>query len=75
MDDTFSKTGFNNWYKGTESFKKHQLSKSHINSSTSMKSYFNENILSIDILLDKHRTMTLAKKETERVQTENVWKG
>lgn len=72
IDKTFSKTGFTNWYKGIESFRKHQLSKSHVNSVNSMKNYLNEAVLPIDQLLDETRKVILAKKETERIQNRKL---
>lgn len=48
IDKTCSKTGFTKWYKGIESFRKHHLSKFHVNSVKSMKNYHNEAVLPID---------------------------
>lgn len=72
IDKTFSKTGFTNWYKGIESFRKHQLSKCHVNSVNSMKNYLNEAVLPIDQLLDETRKVIFTKKETERIENRKL---
>jgi len=72
IDKTFSKTAFTNWYKRKESFRKHQLSKSHVNSVNSMKNYINEAVLPIDELLDKSRKVILVKIENEGIQNRKL---
>ncbi|XP_060867743.1 uncharacterized protein LOC132943005 [Metopolophium dirhodum] len=70
LDKTFSHLGFNNWRLGTNKFRTHQLSMSHINSTTSM-SYF-LNCKSIDVLIDKSNEIQLAQKEKQKLHNRQI---
>jgi hypothetical protein len=72
LDKTFSHLGFNNWCLGTNKFRTHQLSISHINSTTSMSNFLN--CKSIDVLMGKDNEIQLSQKEKQKIvkQTNNV---
>lgn len=54
MEPTFSKTGFKGWYRALEIFKKHNLTKAHINSTKSLVHF--KNSKSIDeIFIDNNK--------------------
>jgi len=61
---TFSKVGFKGSNKANETFKKHQLSKCHVNSSTSLHNFLNGK--SMDCVLDN------AKKTEERIKNKQI---
>jgi len=67
---TFSKVGFKGWNKANEAFKKHQLSKCHVNSSTSLLNFLNGK--SIDCVLDKAKEVSLSKKSEERIKNRQI---
>lgn len=67
---TFSKVGFKGWNKANEAFKKHQLSKCHVNSSTSLHNFLNEK--SIDCVLDNAKEVSLSKKTEERIKNRQI---
>ncbi|KAF0703978.1 zinc finger MYM-type protein 1-like, partial [Aphis craccivora] len=52
---TYSKSGFKNWKLATSKFKLHQMSKVHLNSSTSLNNFLN--LKPIDIILDENREL------------------
>lgn len=62
--------GFNNWRLGTNKFRTHQFSKSHIDSTNSLSNY--SNCAPIDILIDKGNKVQLAQKETQRLQNRQI---
>jgi len=70
LDKTFSHLGFNNWRLGTNKFRTHQLSKSHINSSTSMSNFLN--CKSIDVLIDKGNEIQLAQREKQKLHNRQI---
>ncbi|XP_060868019.1 zinc finger MYM-type protein 1-like [Metopolophium dirhodum] len=67
---TFSKVGFKGWNKANEAFKKHKLSKCHVNSSTSLHNFLNEK--SIDCVLDNAKEVSLSKKAEERIKNRQI---
>jgi len=69
-DTTFSKTGFSNWHVATTSFKTHQMSKSHIRSTSSMTFFLNSQ--SIDIALNKSQELELSRREMQRLANRNI---
>jgi hypothetical protein len=61
LNKTFSHLGFSNLRLGTNKFKTHKLSKSYINSTTSMSIFLN--CKTIDVLIDKGNEIQFAQKE------------
>ncbi|KAE9543666.1 hypothetical protein AGLY_002062, partial [Aphis glycines] len=70
QDPTFSKTGFNNWHIATSRFIKHQNSKSHMISLSSMATFLNSD--SIDIVLNKSKEVELSKREAQRMINRSI---
>ncbi|KAL4104331.1 hypothetical protein QTP88_019632 [Uroleucon formosanum] len=67
---TFSKVGFKGWNKANEAFKKHQLSKCHVNSSTFLLNFLNGK--SIDCVLDTAKEVSLSKKAEECIKNRQI---
>lgn len=63
LDKSFYSSGFKNWYRGTERLKKHQQSKTHLNSITSLVNF--SELKSIDEIIDSNKTLILNKREVE----------
>jgi len=64
IDTAFFEKGFSAWYRAGEAFKKHQISKYHLNSSTALPNYlYNKSISS---KLDELHPYQTSQKEIER---------
>jgi len=72
VDSCFSVNGFKSWYRNHERFKKHQLSKVHLNATTSFQNFINSE--SIDCKLNSIQTLVLKKNEEERIKNRNIMK-
>jgi len=70
LENAFSKTRFNNWYRGVDRFKKHQRSKAHLNSSISLVTFLNSK--SIDEVIDSNKTLIIQKREVERSENRKI---
>lgn len=64
IDSTFFEKGFSAWYRAGEAFKKHQLSKYHLNSSTALYNYLHNT--SIASKIDELHAYETSQKEIER---------
>ncbi|XP_022163878.1 zinc finger MYM-type protein 1-like, partial [Myzus persicae] len=64
IDSTFFEKGFSAWYRAGEAFKKHQLSKYHLNSSTALHNYIHNK--SIASKIDERHAYETSQKEIER---------
>jgi len=69
---TYSKSGFKNWKLATSKFKLHQMSKVHLNSSTSLNNFLN--LKPIDIILDENRELLHSQKEQTRLKNRQIMK-
>ena len=70
---TFSKVRFKGWNKANKVFKKHQLSKCHVNSSTSLHKFLDEKL--IDYVLDIANDVSLSKKVEECIKNRQIMIG
>ncbi|XP_025421525.1 zinc finger MYM-type protein 1-like [Sipha flava] len=71
-DTTFSKKGFKSWYRAIDAFKKHQLSKCHLNSVKALNDFIH--LKSIDCVLDKNRLKEISRKEKDRLKNREFMK-
>lgn len=69
---TYSKSGFKNWKLATSKFKLHQISKAHLNSSTSLNDFLH--LKPIDIVLDENRELVHSQKEQTRLKNRQIMK-
>ncbi|KAF0748271.1 zinc finger MYM-type protein 1-like [Aphis craccivora] len=65
LDSAFTTKGFRNWTNATKLLDKHQFSKSHLTSSTSLHQYVSGK--PIDVILDKTKNLSLKQRETDRI--------
>lgn len=65
LDSAFTTKGFRNWANATKLLDKHQLSKSHLTSSTSLHQYVSGK--PIDVVLDNAKNLSLKKCEADRL--------
>ncbi|KAF0754120.1 zinc finger MYM-type protein 1-like [Aphis craccivora] len=70
LELTFSTTGFKSWYRVLHMFKRHNLSKAHINSTKSLGHY--KNSKSIDEIIDINKTVCLKTMEAERLKNRKL---
>lgn len=70
LEPTFSKTDFKGWYRALDMFKKHNLTKAHINSTKSLVHF--KNSKSIDKIIDDNKKLYLAKREEERLHNRSI---
>lgn len=71
LDKAFSSTGFKKWYIGTEKFKKHQQSKTHLNNTISLINF--SDLKSIDEIIDSNKTLVLNKREFNALKIIKLW--
>jgi len=64
IDTAFFEKGFNAWYRAGEAYKKHQISKYHLNSSTALHNFLLNK--SISYKIDELRAFQTSQKEIER---------
>ncbi|KAL4118930.1 hypothetical protein QTP88_011808 [Uroleucon formosanum] len=69
VNSCFSVSGFKSWYRSHERFKKHQLSKVHLNATTSFQNFIKSK--SIDCQLNSAQIVVLKKNE-ERIKNRNI---
>lgn len=70
LELTFSTTGFKGWYRALHMFKRHNLSKAHINSTKSLVHF--KNSKSIDEIIDINKTVCLKTREAERLKNRKL---
>lgn len=71
-DKAFVSTGFKSWNRATESFRVHQGSTCHIQSSKSFSSFMSSEEKSIDVLLNQQREDVLTQKQVEKENNRKV---
>lgn len=65
LDSAFTIKGFRNWANATKLLDKHQLSKSHLTSLSSLNQYLSGK--SIDVVLNNAKSLNLKKRENDRL--------